>query len=618
MSRTNMLMDLDLLTDEPLTKVVDDMQSLRDELKKSLQEVDQLKVEKMRLEVENRDLQSQLDEVGRKEEKEQKNMKRFAKEVLSLRKQVKEWKLKEARLKEQSREDAVRQKQTFTEIKKQLFKQLQMEREKSKQLENKFSALKKQIANPPALSTSKKTAITLRNFGFFGKSDVDEKASEEKSKNAIAACNTESYASPKVSPSGQSLPTSPAPEKSASVVLESSEKSTSGSTPEGDEKCRRELETKTQECQNLRDEVKRLEDRLAHISTSNDQLIIEIDGVKSSKDVAEAKLYSTQSDFQELKNKSKLYLDDIRSLKSQISSTSSQTRLKELDLNNKLEMAETAKRDALLKKENEIENLKLEHQQEIANLKDSHEKSYRAQVQTTEKLSNELQILQNSAVQQGLELEKMSSAVENYKEKLSDANEKGNIVEQRKKRLEKEKKALVKELKRLKDIVTEFKSVKESREQLENKIKQLQEDEIKLTIEIKSIEDDRVKYKSLYNKVVQEREAAVDFHETTMKELKTKLKSVLDVGQGILMTLDNMKLEKLRSSTPGMKDVQRLQWANIEIQKSIIPTIRKHMSSEQEHDSTVMFTKSVLSNVLLKLCQTFLHSNIILLKVAAA
>jgi len=315
-------------------------------------------------------------------------------------------------------------------------------------------------------------------------------------------------------------------------------------------------------------------------------------------------------------------LKDNEDLKEKVASISSEKRQTELDLSHKLEMSETAKKGALLKKDKEIESLKVEHKQEIASLKEEHEEAYTAQVQKAEKLSNDLQILKSSSVQQGLEFEKMSSAVSSYREKLSDTNEKGNILEQRKKRLEKEKKALVKEIKRLKEnegiIEQKLKSEMESREQLESKINHVQEDHIKLSKEVKIIEEERVKYKTLYTKAEQEREGAVLFHESSMKELKTKLKAVLDVGQAILMTLDNMKLEKLRGSTPGMKDVQRLQWANTEIKNSIMPTVRKQMSSEQEQDSTASLAKSVLRGMLLTLCQTVWHSNIILLKVAEA
>merc|ERR1719193_1791808 len=164
-------------------------------------------------------------------------------------------------------------------------------------------------------------------------------------------------------------------------------------------------------------------------------------------------------------------------------------------------------------------------------------------------------------------------------------------------------------------LETKVSSEQELKEQLEDKINHLQEDHIKLSEEMQIAQTDTAKYKDLYTKVVKEREAALDFHESTMKELKTKIKAALDVGQGILMTIDNMKLEKLRCSTPGMKDIQRLQWANTEIQKSVMPTIRKQLSGEQEPDSTARFTKKVMCNMLLNLCKTLMHSNIILLKV---
>lgn len=614
-----MLNDLDLLTDEPINRATNDVESLRDQLSKALKDIDDLKVEQTRFEVENRDLHSKLKESERKEELEQKNVKRFAKELLSARNQEEEYKAKI----EQSKVDAVRQKQTFTEIKKQLYKQLVQEKEKSKLLEGELINLKTKMANAPLSATTKAASALL---GFFGKSDVDEKASDDGLKKVTSPSGSASAlisVSPKASPRGQNLPSTPAPEKSAPTkVLHDSSDRASESISDEKALTRRELEEKTHECKDLRDEIQRLEDRLANISTSYDELLTETDEIKFAKDEADAKLNTTQGELEELKNQSALCLKENEELKEKLSSTSSQTRQTELDLNHRLVMVETSKKGALLKKEKEIESIKIEHKQEIANLSDEHEKAYMTQVQRAEKLSNDLQILKSSSVQQGLELEKMTSAVSSYREKLSDTNEKGNILEQRKKRLEKEKKALVKEIKRLKEnegiFDTKLKSEKESREQLESKINHVQEDHIKLSKQVKIIEEDRVKYKTLYYKAEQEREAAVLFHESSMKELKTKLKAVLDVGQAILMTLDNMKLEKLRGSTPGMRDVQRLQWANTEIKKSIMPAVRKQMSSEQELDSTARLAKSVLRDMLLTLCQTVWHSNIILLKVAEA
>ena len=90
-----MLEDLDLLTDEPGAQAVGDLQTLRDQLTKALKEVDDLKVEKTRVEVENRDLWSKLADAERREEKEQVKTKKFEEELFSLRKQLKDYKSEE-------------------------------------------------------------------------------------------------------------------------------------------------------------------------------------------------------------------------------------------------------------------------------------------------------------------------------------------------------------------------------------------------------------------------------------------------------------------------------------------------------------------------------------------
>merc|ERR1740137_366832 len=102
--------DLDLLTNERSAQAVNDVQSLRDELTKSRKEVDELKVDKTRVEVENRNLRPKLDDAEKREEKEQRKTKKFEEEVFSLRKQLDNYTSGEALEKNQSKVDAVRQK----------------------------------------------------------------------------------------------------------------------------------------------------------------------------------------------------------------------------------------------------------------------------------------------------------------------------------------------------------------------------------------------------------------------------------------------------------------------------------------------------------------------------
>jgi len=615
-----MFEDVDLVTAESSSQVINDLLRLRDELTKARKEVEDLKTEKVRLELENNDLQSKLCEAEGREEKEQSKGKKLEDEIFSLRKQLKDYSSEETLTKSQSKEDAARQKQAFTEIKKQLFKQLVEEQQKNKQLETELSVLRSKLETP-VMQSSNEAASALRVLGFCAKTDVEEKASEDSSKKVNTVDDSVSTEG-KTSPTGHNF--SQAPKKlvaTSTDVLESSAKqSESGLLRQN--QVQEKLNAKTQECEDLREEMLRLQERLSNMSASYDQLLIKSDEIRSSNNKTETTLKKTEADLQESKSRLASNQEDIQTLKEELSSTSLEARQRELKLNNKLSTAETEMKKALLKKDIEIESLKTQYNKEISNLKNDNEKTNATHAQKADKLTSELNFLRTSVNNQKLEHEKMSLMVANWKEKLSDTNDKEVGLEQRKKCLEKEKKTLIKEIVRLREnttvLETKVCSEQELKEQLEDKINHLQEDHMKLSEEMQIVQTDRAKYKNLYTKVVKEREAAVDYHESTMKELKTKIKAALDVGQGILMTIDNMKLEKLRCSTPGMKDIQRLQWANTEIQKSVMPTIRKQMSAEEERDSTTKFTKTVMGNMLLAICQTLMHSNIILLKVAEA
>jgi len=615
-----MLEDLDLVTAESSAQGINDLQSLRDELTKARKEVDDLKSEKVRLEVENNDLQSKLCEAERREEKEQSKAKKLEDDILSLRKQLKDYTSEETLTNSQSKEDAARQKQAFTEIKKQLFKQLVEEQQKNKQLETELGVLRSKL-DTPLVQSSNEAASALRVLGFCAKTDADEKASENSSRK-LDTVDDSVWTEGKTSPKGLNF--TQATEKlaptSKDILGSSAKPSESGLLTHN--QVQEKLNAKTQECEDLRNEMLRLQERLSNMSTSYDLLLTKIDEIRSSKNKTETDLSKKEADFQDSKSRLARYQEDIKTLKEDLLSTSLEARQRQLELNNMLSTAETKMKNALLKKDKEIEALKIRYIKEISNLKNFNEKTNVTHAQEAEKLTSELNFLRTSVNTQKLEHEKMSLMVANWKEKLSDTNDKEVALEQRKKCLEKEKKTLIKEIVRLREnmtvLETKVSSEQELKEQLEDKINHLQEDHMKLSEEMQIAQTDIAKYKNLYTKVVKEREAAVDFHESTMKELKTKIKAALDVGQGILMTIDNMKLEKLRCSTPGMKDIQRLQWANTEIQKSVMPTIRKQMSGEEERDSTTKFTKTVMGNMLLAICQTLMHSNIILLKVAEA
>jgi len=615
-----MLEDLDLVTAESSAQGINDLQGLRDELTKARREVDDLKTEKVRLEVENSDLQSKLCEAERREEKEQNKAKTLEDEIFSLRKKLKDYTSEETLTNSQSKEDAARQKQAFTEIKKQLFKQLVEEQQKNKQLETELSVLRSKL-DTPSMQSSNEAASALRVLGFCAKTDVDEKASEDSSMK-LDTVDDSVWTEGKTSPKGFNF--TQAPEKLAPTSKDISESSANPSESGilKHNQVQEKLNNKTQECEDLRNEMLRLQERLSNMSTSYDLLLTKSDEIRSSKNIIETTLRKAQVDFEDSKSRLASYQEDIKTLKEDLSSKSLEARQIQLELNNKLSTTETKMKNLLLKKDKEIESLKTQYIKEISNLKNYNEKTNVTHAQKVEKLTSELNFLRTSVNDQKLEHEKMSLMAANWKEKLSDTNDKEVALEQRKKCLEKEKKTLIKEIVRLREnmsvLETKVSSEQELKEQLEDKINHLQEDHMKLSEEMQIVKTDRAKYKNQYTKVVQEREAAMDFHESTMKELKTKIKAALDVGQGILMTIDNMKLEKLRCSTPGMKDIQRLQWANTEIQKSVMPTIRKQMSAEEERDSTTKFTKTVMGNMLLAICQTLMHSNIILLKVAQA
>merc|ERR1719397_2393421 len=146
--------------------------------------------------------------------------------------------------------------------------------------------------------------------------------------------------------------------------------------------------------------------------------------------------------------------------------------------------------------------------------------------------------------------------------------------------------------------------------------KNLQEEYVRFVEKQKECDAEKIKYLDLYKDAVKEKEAALDLHEGKMKEHNTKLKRSLDLGQGLMVTLNNMKLENLKKSTPGMNDVQRLKWANAQISESLIPTIRKQMFGQDERDDIEALTVTILSNLLLTLCENTLFSNNIQLKIA--
>jgi len=331
-------------------------------------------------------------------------------------------------------------------------------------------------------------------------------------------------------------------------------------------------------------------------------------------------LFSAQENIKALENQITLNLEDLDTLKLQLSSTSSQVRETELEYKTKLGVMENNNRTELARKDKEIEETLKRCKTEITRLNENHAESHEAQVQVIRNLSSEFEIFKSNFAKRGIEYEKMAIEVGEYREKVASTSERIAALEQRNKRLEKEKRALIAEVKRLQTSEDKFNAEltaeREAKEGWETMFKKLQEDNFRIAEKQKESDAERIKYLGLYKDAVKEKEATVDFYEGKMKEHNTKLKTSLDAGQGLMVTLNNMKLENLQKSTPGMNDIQRLKWANEQISETLMPTVRKQMVGQDERDDIAVLSAKVLSNLLLTLCENTLFSNNIQLKSA--
>jgi len=605
--------DLDLLTADPPAPAAADKSpppsaeaQLRAELAKSYQEMDILKAEKSQLTSSLEDARAQLATSKEECTTNQRELKKSAEDLTSLRKELESWSAKESEWKSQHQEDMNRSKQSFGEIKKQLYQQLVAEKEKTAKLEQEVVDLRKEKKSPSLGSTarSSKAASALTRLGFGKKRErsTSPMPPSEASKSPATSPRPPPPSAPPSSKSDQfrapSATSSPVPAESA------------GDSSDG--LARERLQAKTLECEKLAREVKELEDRCTLLVVEHEKLKEELSDAQFSKD----EILATS------KNAEKSAQDTTISLKEDLQTLKTQLQQSEVDSKNRMELLATEYKGKLAMKERELEKAQVDYKNEIASLKEDHTQAREAMGVTLGKLSSDLQISRSKSVSQGLELEKAQAEMQNYRTRLEDAMDKSKALEQRKKRLDKEKKALVKEIKRLKEVTgsskSEVASLNTAKGALEERLKVLEEDHVKKEGERVARTAEVEKLRALYTAATEERESAVTNLENQLRTTRSKIKTTLDAAQAILMTLDNMKLEKLRASTPGMKDPQRLQWANNEIRKSLLPHISKAMHAASERVPLAKEAKSIVSGLLVTLCRVTLAKNTTLLQVGAS
>jgi len=391
----------------------------QDRLKQAMREINELKVTKTRLAMEKYNLELKLGQSEKKISTERSKNKQFAKELRMMRSRVK--KTKQPEVEEQTREDAIREKETFTAVKKQLFKQLVEEKERSKKLEIELNSLKNSVTNP-----------------LVNEIKDDVKVAD----------------SSQTSPGGQTSAVLGATSWSAIVPID-----------------------KTSQTQMI-------------------ELRKKLNESEFAKQKTQKMLLSAQENIEALRNKLVLNREDMNTLKIQLSSTSLQVRETELECKRKLDQLEIIKNEEMKRMTQRIENVEERWKAEITNMKGDHIKSHENQLQIIERLSNSLDLQKSNFAKRGLEYEKISAEVAEYREKISTTSEKLSALEQRNKRLEREKRALIVEVKRLQGsdgkLISELSSERKAKEQWESKFLQLQKEYSQFVEKQKETEAERV------------------------------------------------------------------------------------------------------------------------------
>merc|ERR1719403_387214 len=114
-------------------------------------------------------------------------------------------------------------------------------------------------------------------------------------------------------------------------------------------------------------------------------------------------LLSAQENIRALKNQIALNLEDMDTLKIQLSSTSMQVRETELEFERKLKQMNENKRIELAKKDKEIQETMERCKAELATVNENHAKSHESQVKIIGKLWDDLEIQKSNFAKRGIE-----------------------------------------------------------------------------------------------------------------------------------------------------------------------------------------------------------------------
>merc|ERR1712096_45515 len=100
------------------------------------------------------------------------------------------------------------------------------------------------------------------------------------------------------------------------------------------------------------------------------------------------------------------------------------------------------------------------------------------------------------------------------------------------------------------------------------------------------MKQDAKKHLKLYKKAQRERESLNEFVEKSRQDHERELDIVLSRIQALKKTLENMSLDKLRKSTPGLTDGERVVLCQKNI-RSMIPEIRKGILQQDSDDEYI-------------------------------
>lgn len=140
------------------------------------------------------------------------------------------------------------------------------------------------------------------------------------------------------------------------------------------------------------------------------------------------------------------------------------------------------------------------------------------------------------------------------------------------------------------------------------KIPQLQKKLQQATSENHQLKQDVKKNLKLYKKEKRERESLNEFMEKSKQDHDRELEEVLSRISGLKRTLENMSLDKLRKSTPGLTDEERVVMCQKNI-RSMIPEIKKGILQQDSDDEYIQKCHKLYSDLLLSVVNYHLMIN---------